>query len=165
MRQRIGEILVRNGALTAIQCQRILDEQSRTHRPFGELAEIMFGVSTDALENAWAEQYESVTAQVDPFTERIDRTVLMQLTRRQAWQFRLIPMRMDGAELLICTSRPHLARAVRFAYRHFGTGCYFVLCAPERLTEALEKYFAMDGAADVTRACEETRLMLAEGSA
>lgn len=158
MRERIGEILVRHGQLTAVQCQRILDEQSRCHRPFGELAEVMFNVSPRALEEAWAEQYEATTARVDPLVERTDQLVLMQITRRQAWQFRLVPLRMDGAELLICTCREHLPRAVRFAYQHFGTGCYFVLADKEHLTRALQRYYPMDGAVEVTEACDRARL-------
>jgi len=160
MRQRIGEILVRNGVLTPVQCARILDEQSRTHRPFGELAEIMFNVTPHQLEEAWAEQYESITARVDPLTERVDRLVAMQITRRQAWQFRVLPLRMDGTELLICTCREHLPRAVRFAYQHFGTGCYFVMSSKDQLTDALEHYYPMDGAASVLRATDEARALV-----
>lgn len=155
--KKIGEILVKRGVLTQTQCQRVLDEQTRCHRPFGELAEVMFCVPPKALEDAWAEQYESVTAHVDPRTERVDPTVLMQLTRRQAWQFRLVPLRMDGSELLICTCREHLPRAVRFAYQHFGTGCYFVLTDKEKLAEALSMYYPMDGAAAVMHACDEAK--------
>ncbi len=155
--KKIGEILVKRGVLTQTQCQRVLDEQTRCHRPFGELAEVMFCVPPKALEDAWAEQYESVTAHVDPRTERVDPTVLMQLTRRQAWQFRLLPLRMDGSELLICTCREHLPRAVRFAYQHFGTGCYFVLTDKDKLAEALSTHYPMDGAAAVMHACDEAK--------
>lgn len=155
--KKIGEILVKRGVLTQTQCQRVLDEQTRCHRPFGELAEVMFCVPPKALEDAWAEQYESVTAHVDPRTERVEPSVIMQLTRRQAWQFRLLPLRMDGSELLICTCREHLPRAVRFAYQHFGTGCYFVLTDKEKLAEALSMYYPMDGAAAVMHACDEAK--------
>lgn len=155
--QRIGEILVRRGVITPIQCSRILDEQSRCHRPFGELAEVMFNVSTRDLESAWAEQYESLAHKIDPMVERIDPAVLMNITRRQAWQFRLIPMRYDGSELMVCTCREHLPRALRFAYQHFGAGCYFVLADKHHLADALNKHYPMDGAREIAIASDATR--------
>lgn len=161
MALRLGEILMRKGIMTPGQVQAVLEEQRRCHRPFGELAEEMFGVEAELLEEAWADQYESITAKVDPKTERVDPAILARITARQAWQFRVIPLRMDGLELMVCTGKESLGRALRFSYRQFGACCYFVLCTPDQLVDALNRHYPMAGAERVLRALQQTRVAAA----
>ena len=111
MTVRIGDLLVRKGVLTGAQRDHVLAEQVRSGRPFGELAERLFGVTPLAIEQAWAEQYASITRSVDPMAEQAEAGALALIDRRQAWQFRLIPLRFDGPELMVCTSQEHLVRA------------------------------------------------------
>lgn len=143
---RLGEILVRRGHLSAEQCRAILDEQRATGRPFGELAETMFNVSPRQLESAWAEQYEAIAGTIDPQRERADVRVLAMISRRQAWQFRMAPLRQEGTDVVICTAREHLPRALRFAYSRFGPSCTFVLAEPNALIELLQRHYPMPGA-------------------
>lgn len=145
MTLRIGELLVRRGLLTSEQCEEILAVQKRTHRPFGVLAEELFDIPPRALQECWAEQYEQVASRADPRYERIDRDVADLISRRQAWQFRMLPMRYEGDELVLCTTRAHLPRALSFAYRHIGPCCRFVLSDPEPLGEALQKHYPFRG--------------------
>ncbi len=145
MRLPIGELLVRERVLTREQCEQVLQRQHATHRPFGELAEQMFGVESSAVEKAWAEQYAATTRWVDPRTERIDPAVREMVTRRQAWQFRVLPMGYDGSELMVCTLQESLVRAMNFAARQIPIQCYFVLATPDALAGALGVYYPMDG--------------------
>jgi hypothetical protein len=143
--------------MTIEQVEETLLEQARSKRPFGEIAERRFEVTPQQLESAWAEQYANLSASVDPRTERVEPDVVSSISARQAWQFGLLPLRRDGRELLVLTTQQHLPRALRFAYRHFGPCCYFVLCTPDRLTEALEKHRPMQGAAELFSSIERTR--------
>ncbi|MCW5766519.1 MAG: hypothetical protein KIT68_11155 [Phycisphaeraceae bacterium] len=145
---KLGELLVRRGCISQDQCDQVLDEQRRTGRPFGEIAEAMFNLDPAALESAWADQYQAITGLIDPRRESTDVRVLSMISRRQAWQFRILPLRMDGAEVMICTAKEHLPRALRFAYSRFGPGCYFVLAEPDHLGQALERHYPMPGARD-----------------
>lgn len=140
---RIGEILMSRGLLSAVQIDEILAVQCNRREPFGLLAEEMFNITCEQLESAWAEQYSCITAKIDPRTERIDREVTQTLSRRQAWQFRVMPIRYDGAEVMVCTDKAHLPRALRFAYQHFGAACYIVLADPTELDEALSEHYPM----------------------
>ncbi len=142
---RLGEVMVRRGILTEDQVQSILREQAVSRRPFGELAEELFGVCAKAVEQAWAAQYEAITEHVDPRDLSIDRAVLCLIDRRQAWQFRILPVRRDGRELMVATVTEWLPRALRFSIRHFVEPCYFVLARPEHLGEALMTHFPMEG--------------------
>lgn len=140
---RIGEILVSKGAMTEAQVEQVLTLQHKRREPFGLLAEEMFNISQKVLEEAWAEQYSYITATIDPKVERIDQEVVRTLSRRQAWQFRILPVRYDGTEVMVCTAKAHLARALRFAYQHFGPSCYLVLADAELLDEALAVHYPL----------------------
>lgn len=141
MRLRIGEILVKRGVMTPRQCEQVLEAQRTRRRPFGALAEELFNVSPDALRSAWAEQYELMVEKVDPRKSPVSDAAIKLISRRQAWQFRMLPLQLDGGELSICTTRQHLARALTFAYRQLGPSCSFVLAEPEHLGQALQKHY------------------------
>lgn len=144
MARRLGELLVERGALTAGQLSQLLKLQQTRREPLGVLAEEHFGVDPSDLEAAWSEQYALITASVDPRRELIDPTVLSTITKRQAWQFRVLPMRYDGQEVMIATCREHLPRALRFAYRHFGASCYLVVAQADALFDALQKHYPLE---------------------
>jgi hypothetical protein len=142
---RLGEVMVAQGLLTEHQVQQVLHHQKHAHRPFGVLAEDLFGISEDEVERAWVAQYASLTRHVNPGEEKIDAEALRLIDRRQAWQFKVLPLRFDGDELMIATTAEHLVRALRFASRCVPRACYFVLTEPRALGESLVKYFPMAG--------------------
>ncbi len=164
MSMRLGDLLVRQGVLTEAQRDAVLAEQRLIGRPFGVLAERMFGVSPNAVERAWAEQYASIARRVDPRKERLDPYALRLVERRQAWQFRVLPMRfvpgvesLDGAvaseDVLVCTTQSDLARALKFTGWRLGHVCHFVIAEPSALGEALARHYPMAGlSADDLRA-------------
>ncbi len=145
MALRLGELMVRRNVLTPEQVEVILLRQEEQGRPFGELAESLFGVDPTVVEGLWAEQYASQTPRIDPRREPITEDALRALTARQAWQFKLLPIRRDGEGLMICTTLDNLARAVRFVYRALGQPAYFVLTEPGALGEALTQRYPMPG--------------------
>ena len=88
---QIGELLVEQGVLTEAQVRHILQVQKVSNRPFGDLAERLFGIDPKAVEDAWVEQYLRMAVTVDLDDQEIDTDCLRLLNRRQAWQFRLLP--------------------------------------------------------------------------
>lgn len=150
MTLRLGELMVARGLLTRGQVDLILREQQKRRRPFGVLAEEMFGVDPKDVEGAWVEQYATMTPRIDPRSEPISPEALLTVSARQAWQFRVLPIRYDGDELVVCTTAAHLPRAVNFVYRRLKTPSYFVLAEPEELGEALVLLYPMAG---LTPAC------------
>lgn len=145
MAMRLGEILVRRGVLTPEQSEAILEEQRRRHRPFGVLAEEMFEVCPRVLQDAWAEQYETMADRVDPARESVEVAATRLVSRRQAWQFRLLPLRFEHGAVVLCTTRQHLPRALAFAYKQIGPECSFVLAEDQALGEALQKHYPWEG--------------------
>lgn len=141
----IGALLVKRGVITEDDCKRVLEHQRASGRPFGEIAEDILGVSSRAVEEAWAEQYASETRWVDPTLNHIDPIARDLLTRRQAWQFGLLPMGYEDGQLVMCTTKVCLVRAMNFATRYVPATCYYVLSEPGALSEALMRHYPMDG--------------------
>ena len=142
---RLGDLLVKRGVISESQRDSVVEHQRLTGRPFGELAERLFGVSQASVEEAWAEQYAMIARRVDPRTERVDPEVLGLMDRRQAWQFRVLPLRFEADELLVCTTQEHLPRALKFAGWRIRAACFFVLADPMALGAALMRHYPMDG--------------------
>lgn len=145
MAVRLGDVLVSLGALEEWQRDTVAAAQASCSRPFGVLAEEMFGVSPRVVEQAWATQYAQMAGQIDLDTEPTDESVLPLIERRQAWQFRILPLRMDGRGLVVATSTEHLARAMRFAGWALAGDVSFVLADQKRLVERLGEAYPMPG--------------------
>lgn len=145
MAMPIGKYLVKAGVLTDEQCERILREQARSAAPFGKLAEQLFAIDPADVERAWTDQYADEAEWIDPTLEHADPAVRSLVSRRQAWQFAVLPVRYEQPGLMICTSRSQLVRALRFVTRTVPATCYVVLAEPDQLGEALLRYYPMDG--------------------
>ena len=97
------------------------------------------------IENAWATQYARIARKVDPEIEVYEQRALELITRRQAWQFRILPIRFDSSELMIATSQQHLRRALRFSVNVIGLPVYLVMADTDKLGAALCKYYELPG--------------------
>lgn len=142
---RIGELLVGQGVLTEEQVERVLEEQAKRTEPFGSICERLFDVAPDVVEDAWVQQYAGITEELDVDGVTCDPTVVEVLSTRQAWQFRLVPVRWDAGTLVMATTREHLLRALRFATNAVPFPVFLVLTDAEGLGTLLERHFPMGG--------------------
>jgi hypothetical protein len=138
---QIGQLLVEQGVLSEAQVDHILKVQKMSHRPFGDLAERLFGIDAKAVEDAWVEQYVRVAGVVDLDEQRIDTDCLRLLNRRQAWQFHLLPLNRERADLHMATSAQDLVRAVNFSGRKIDEPVNFVVAEREQLRDFLMKHY------------------------
>lgn len=139
---RIGEILERQGVLSRDQVAEILAEQRLSHRPFGDLAERMFGVDGRVVEDAWVRQYAEHVGVRDLREVKVEAAALRLLNRRQAWQFKMLPLGKDEqGDLHVATDEEHLVRAVNFASRGVDDPVMFVLAETLQLREFLMKHY------------------------
>ncbi|MCH2136794.1 MAG: hypothetical protein MK101_09475 [Phycisphaerales bacterium] len=146
MESRLGDVLVNKGVLNAGQVDRVLAEQGRTGEPFGVLCERLYNVHPRDVEAAWGEQYARLTMRIDPATECFDPAVQGMINRRQAWQFGCLPVRWDGAEVMVATCEENLVRAHRFCLRTLSASVFLVLCEAEDLVTALHRWYPLPGA-------------------
>jgi len=141
---RIGEMLVRMGVLSRSQIEAILDEQQSNNEAFGAIAERLFQIPPETIERAWIEQTQERATIFDP--ERgVDDDARELVVRRQAWQFGIVPLRIDDGYLIAATSRKQLPRAVRFATRVLGMPVQFEVAEDDELSKLLAVQYPMRG--------------------
>lgn len=138
---RLGDLLVIKGVLSRTQRDAVLREQEGSGRPFGEIAEQMFGVNAQVVEDAWAQQYALLSGLIDPREEEIQAEAVRRLGAEEAWQNEVLPMRQDGRELMVCTTRESLVRALAFMDSRVRERCYFVIAERAHLHEALARHY------------------------
>jgi hypothetical protein len=138
---QIGQLLVEQGVLTEQQVEHILAVQKSTSRPFGDLAERLYGVDPRAVEDAWVEQYVRIAGVVDLEELDIDRRCLRLLNRRQAWQMKVLPTNREDSQLNIATSADNLVRAVNFSTRTFDEPVFVMIAERQQLREFLMKHY------------------------
>ena len=138
---QIGQLLIEQGVLTSQQVEHILKVQKISHRPFGDLAERLFGISPQAVEDAWVQQYMRMVGTVDLDHIRFDEQCLRLLNRRQAWQFHMLPMNRSDDHLNIATDKESLVRAVNFSAKKLDEPVFFQLAERAQLREFLMKHY------------------------
>ena len=138
----IGELLVQQGVLTERQVQHILTVQKSTNRPFGDLAERLYGVAPKLVEDAWVVQYVQTVGTVDLEELDFDEQCLRMLNRRQAWQFHLLPVNHDESlNLNMATDADHLVKAVNFSSRRIDESIHMLVAEREQLRAFLMKHY------------------------
>jgi hypothetical protein len=138
---QIGQLLVEQGVLSDVQVQHILKVQKECPRPFGDLAERLFGIDPKAVEDAWVKQYVQTVGVTDLDDHDVEEQCLRLLNRRQAWQFHTMPMNRQENNLNVATSPETLVRAVNFSTRTFEEPVYFLIAERKQLREFLMKHY------------------------
>lgn len=138
---RIGEILIEQGILSERQVAHILNVQRSVGRPFGDLAERLYGIDPQAVEDAWVSQYTRVAGSVDLGEMEANKDCLQLVNRRQAWQFHLLPLMRTEEHLVIATTADGLVRAVNFATRRFDEPVLFLIADRTQLRTHLMKHY------------------------
>ncbi len=141
---RIGQLLIENRVLSEQQVFEIVEAQKRLHIPFGVLAERMFDVTIESIESAWIEQYHRFTGTIDLNDRTIDTQALRHISRRQAWQFEVLPLGFEPTgELLLAASHERLARAVTFATNRIDHAVFFRVAESNQLRSFLRDHYPM----------------------
>jgi hypothetical protein len=138
---QIGQLLVEQGVLTQSQVDHILKVQKISHRPFGDLAERLYGINPKAVEDAWVDQYLRIAGVVDLEDVEIETECLRLLNRRQAWQFHLLPLNREEERLQMATSAENLVRSVNFATRKLDEPVHFLIAERAQLRNFLMKHY------------------------
>ena len=141
----IGQLLIEQGVLTESEVSHILKVQKHCNRPFGDLAERLYGINPRAVEDAWVEQYLRIAGVVDLDEIEADAQCLRLLNRRQAWQFHALPLNRQESTLNIATSAEDLVRAVNFSTSTLGEPANFLIAERTQLREFLMVHYPVPG--------------------
>lgn len=142
---QIGQLLIEQGVLTENEVCHIVKVQRHCNRPFGDLAERLYGISPKAVEDAWVEQYLRIAGVINLEEVEADAECLRLLNRRQAWQFHALPINREDCLLNIVTSAEDLVRAVNFSTSTLGEPANFLIAERAQLREFLMKHYPVPG--------------------
>jgi len=130
--------------LSEQQVFEILQKQRQQGLPFGVLAEQMFDVTLQSIERAWTSQYQRMTGTIDLSQETVDPQALELISRRQAWQFEILPLYFEASgELVMAASNRRLARAVAFVANRLEPVVYFRVADADQLRVYLNQHYPM----------------------
>lgn len=142
---RIGELLVAQGVLDETQVAQVLEIQRNVPEPFGAICERLFGISPRTIEGVWSEQYARLSRVWSRSDLEFDPNVADLVSPRQAWQFRVVPIRFDDGALMLATTKRHLARALRFATNVIRYPAMFVVLDADDLAAELSSRYPIKG--------------------
>lgn len=141
MFQRMGELLVNYGELSPGQLQSILAEQSRDYRPFGRIAADLCDVEEAVIWRAWADQYARWCPRISLDREFRDPELISQIAAEDARRLRLLPLREQDGDLILITSEPHLADALKFVDMNLDRPAVLWLAEVDALDRAVARQY------------------------
>jgi len=147
---RIGERLVQLGAISRTELKKAIAQQENTGQPLGAVCEELLGVDPRVVERAWAEQYAELVADLEPRLRAFDAECPGIVSRRQAWQFAVLPLRYENGALVVATLAERLAQARRFLSTLVPGAVILLVTDAASLARALQKHHPFPGmSADV----------------
>lgn len=142
---KMGERLLSQGVMTREQVDQVLSVQRESTRPFGDIAERMYGIEPDLIEAVWMDQYREQASELDSAPPEPNPRALASVTARQAWQFRILPLSIENGTLIAATTARHLAQASRFATAVLGRPVMLRVADSEVLANLLTRFYPLAG--------------------
>jgi hypothetical protein len=141
---RMGAVLVSRGVMTQDQVDQVMAEQNRHHRPFGQIANDLFGIDERDLWRAWAVQITDFCPFVDLACEPRIADALKVMDSRTAWHYRILPLRFEEDELVCATSPERLPDALAYLNTETDLIVRFVLTEAVQLEHFIMRDYAPD---------------------
>ena len=136
-----GECLGKVVRLSAHDVNEIMEHQAATRRKFGEIA-LSWGLCRPQhVWRAWWDQLSHQTPHVDLTKIGVDGQAISHLPARFAVQFRAVPVRCLGQQLVVATVEHMLARARAELPTILNRQIKFVIAEPLQLDEAIAAYY------------------------
>jgi hypothetical protein len=141
--KRIGELLSQMVPLSGHDIDEILQEQSATRKPFGDIALAMGLCRPEHIWKAWCGQLliDSDPRRIDLNTFGIDTQAIGYIPHQTARQFNVIPVRVLGDFLVVAAAdRSMIDQAAPLA-EIAGKQVRFVLTDAQAIRRAIESYY------------------------
>ena len=136
-----GEYLARVVDLSGHDVAEILEDQAASGRRFGEIALAWGLCQTTHVWEAWANQLEHRTPQVDLDAVGVDAQATAELPARLARRFSAVPVRRAGAGLVVATDAASLPRAEARLPALLRRNVCFILAPTDQIASALKTYY------------------------
>lgn len=139
---RIGQLLSRAVPLSDHDLEEILQEQKVTRSRFGDAALALGLVQPQHVWDAWMQQLHAGEATIDLAAMGVDSQALNSLPGHVAAQFRVVPVRINGHELVVACAQHLDDSAKQTVQQHCRLSLLFALAKPEHVDAAISRYYA-----------------------
>jgi type IV pilus assembly protein PilB len=139
---RFGELLGRLVPLSNQDVSEILEEQTMSHRRFGQIAMSWGLCQPEHVWEAWCNQLAHCPERVDLRTVGIDTQALTHLSHELAREFGVVPVRSLGERVIVAASEQTLMRAAQDLPRLLGKHVQFVLADAREIEKAISSRYA-----------------------
>ena len=138
-RPRIGELLVRSGAVTPAQLAHALERQRSMHLPLGQVLIRLGYVSDETMRLALALQLNIPFVDLDQMN--IDRALTRLINRSYARRHSLVPVACVGQTLTVCMDDPTDQQAVEELSRSTGLLVTVLTSSHDAITHAFQRLY------------------------
>jgi type IV pilus assembly protein PilB len=138
-RPRIGELLVRSGAVTPAQLAHALERQRSMHLPLGQVLIRLGYVSDETMRQALALQLNIPFVDLDQMN--IDRALTRLINRNYARRHSLVPVACVGQTLTVCMDDPTDQQAVEELSRSTGLLVTVLTSSHDAITHAFQRMY------------------------
>jgi type IV pilus assembly protein PilB len=135
-RPKLGEVLVRNGSLTADQLQHALTQQIKLKLPIGQLLVRLNYLTDETMRQALGAQLNVPFVDLDRTT--IEPTLKRIINRSYARRGSLVPVASVGQSLTVCMDDPTNQAIIEELHRSTG----YVVTVVTASHDAIERAFA-----------------------
>ena len=155
-REKLGELLVRAGLISAQQLTIALDEQIRTGGKLGEVLVHTLIVTEDQIAGALAEQ--KGLRHINLAGIEIDRAAVVLLPVRMEQRRGVIPIGFSDGRLVLAMTDPLDVEAIDEAELRSGLKVEAVVASASQIRYAIEKYAVASDALQELEHIEQTEL-------
>lgn len=140
-RSRMGELLSRMVPLTNHDVEEILQEQSGTHRKFGEIALAWGLCQPEHVWDAWSRQLAAGVERVDLEQVGIDAQAVGLIPSEVARELHVLPIRIAGDVIIIATAEEETSTFEARLSNLLTRGVMFVRADEQQLHAMIETYY------------------------
>ena len=146
-RPKLGEVLIRSGAITSVQLEKALDQQKNVGKPLGQIL-IRMGLITDEVLR------EAVGVQLDvPYVDldriELDPKLSRVINRSYASRHGIIPIARVSASLTVCMDDPTDVLVIEELSQFTGMLLTVVTSSHAAIARAFERLYNPSAAVDV----------------
>jgi type IV pilus assembly protein PilB len=138
-RPRLGELLVRSGAITSAQLAHALERQRSMHMPLGQVLIRLGYVSDETMRLALALQLNIPYVDLDQVS--IDRALTRLINRSYARRHSLVPVACVGQTLTICMDDPTDVQGVEELSRLTGLLVTVLTSSHDAISRAFQRMY------------------------
>jgi len=142
-RSRIGELLSRIVPLSVHDVEEILQEQSGTHRRFGEIALAWGLCQPEHVWNAWCRQLAQGVERVDLHKIGIDSQAIALVPEQVARELKVLPVRVAEGVIIMATAEADTTELETELAGRVKHQMMFVRADANQLREMIEIYYPL----------------------